>query len=248
LENQHLPNSDDLASLTPRALVFLIARTTARVPGGGEISNAMFDAAIRGDPTDYVETKEIVETREFNAKWMNGTVEDGWWSTPLVALADAWRALGASRLESAALTAKAFQTLHETAMNESVTSTSGWESQQHHALHILQDYELIREAFDSGKTPIDPGLFGPLGAPREVAKALDASWGWRRSRQGDAKPDQDLVIEMEFPEGTSREQIAKAVREAADVADETNRAYGGRGLEVSDLQISREPARAGVTP
>lgn len=104
------------------------------------------------------------------------------------------------------------------------------------------DMERLREAARhegwADDTPVSFDFFGPLwptGAPKGWPIKTETSKG------------AELVIELEAPEGATKEEILAQVRELADRADDLHRAQGGGGLKVKDVEIyGRSPVPAGV--
>jgi len=99
---------------------------------------------------------------------------------------------------------------------------------------ILWDYGLLgHAALVEGWTderPVSQQFFGPLwpyGVP--------ADWP-REVPSGDA----ELVIEIHVPDGATDDDVINVVKELADKIDSLDRAYCGRGVKVSSLEVCEE--------
>lgn len=110
-----------------------------------------------------------------------------------------------------------------------------WPSGAEHRAGFAEDFELLkagsRIAEWNDDTPVPPEFFGPLW-PRGVPD------GWPVKEE--ASEGNELVLELEIPDGVSDEEMyAKAIA-LADDADSLHRAYGGNGLKVKTVEVYDE--------
>lgn len=107
---------------------------------------------------------------------------------------------------------------------------------------IWRDFDFLVRAAREGEwddsTPVPPEFFGPLWPKGEPP-------GWPVKEASSA--DRELVVEIDVPADASDEDVIRTVCELADEADTLHRAYGGRGLQVNDVEVFNEAhVREGV--
>lgn len=97
---------------------------------------------------------------------------------------------------------------------------------------MRRDFELLKCAAHSeewnDETPVPKEFFGPLWAEGEPE-------GWPVKE--DNSEGCELVFTVELPEGTDDGEVFAKVKELAARADDLHRAYGGRGLQVTTVEV-----------
>jgi hypothetical protein len=102
---------------------------------------------------------------------------------------------------------------------------------------VERDWALLKAVAEtfrpSGAAAFPPEFFGPLWPDGEPP-------GWPSSSEVPAD-DEQLVVDIEIPEGATDEEVKAASEELALKLDALHRAYGGGGLKVDSLE-ALEPA------
>lgn len=114
-------------------------------------------------------------------------------------------------------------------LDEAIECFNQQQLRDKHYLAIRQDLELVRECARNEhwthSTPVSQHFFGAL-------------WPAPESTESDfAAGDEELVIELQVPAGVSLAELKRRALEAATLCDDLHRAYGGHGLQVSQIEI-----------
>jgi hypothetical protein len=112
-------------------------------------------------------------------------------------------------------------------------------------LAIHQDYNLLRQAAPGRRyqTHVPQEFFGPLW-PDGEPPGWPAQSGTSREGGGEAETaqgprgDDELVLQVQVPEGATDEQVLDFVKQLVDKVDTLDRAYGGHGLQVDSLEAT----------
>ena len=81
-----------------------------------------------------------------------------------------------------------------------------------------------------------------------AAKAVGTAKGTVKINEEGTSENQELVMEIDIPDGVSDSDAIEGAKELALKADNYHRSQGGRGLEVSDLEIFEEAAKPAGVP
>jgi len=100
---------------------------------------------------------------------------------------------------------------------------------------VRRDYDLLLACATEEKwtddTPVPQAFFGPLWA---LGEAPD--WAGKEEPNWDS----EIVVQIEVPDDASDAEVVAAVTELVGRLNKLDRAYGGHGLEVSQLDIHGE--------
>lgn len=101
----------------------------------------------------------------------------------------------------------------------------------------LRDLDLLIALAESEQWSDDTAVdMDVLGAPFSVAEYDLKAWEAYVLRDNEPTKGNEIVVEIDVPDGTSDEEVIRTVREFAELADGLHRVYGGRGLEVRTVE------------